>query len=207
MYFSRYSVGLTQLFQSLHIEIIPCLQRALSVCASWIPSLSRASDTRTYYADMAPSIYSWNRVSLRIFSRPGRSNFDALRDLESESSLWHILFYNWKSSLKPSRRGGAVKLWEEKNEQISKSMNDGGICRAAPHICPWLKVSLSWSRSSIKMPEITVSKLPELVIFGGPLSKSQFSAVSATIFLVNVITGNIWSKVHGQLCPGFTRVC
>ena len=46
------------------------------------------------------------------------------------------------------------------------------------------------------MPEPTVSKLPELVIFGSPLSKSQYSA---TIFHANVLTDNILPKVHGQL--------
>ena len=52
------------------------------------------------------------------------------------------------------------------------------------------------------MPEPTVSKLPELVIFGGPLSTSQFSAISATIFHANMITVNIWLRVHGQLWVG-----
>ena len=68
------------------------------------------------------------------------------------------------------------------------------------HIFPWVKASISWSLSLINVPEPTVSKLPELVIFDGPLPKSQFSAVSATILHANVITGNIWPKVHGQLC-------
>ena len=68
------------------------------------------------------------------------------------------------------------------------------------HIFPWVKASISWSHSIIKMPEPTVSKLPELVIFDGPLPKSQFSAVSATILHANVTTGNSWPKVHGQLC-------
>ena len=51
----------------------------------------------------------------------------------------------------------------------------------------------------IKMPEPTISKLPELVIFGGPLPKFQFPPVSAAIFYENVITGNIWPRVHGEL--------
>ena len=38
------------------------------------------------------------------------SNFDALWDLESSSSLWHSLFYNWKGYLQPFGRGGAVGL-------------------------------------------------------------------------------------------------
>ena len=37
-----------------------------------------------------------------------------------------------------------------------------------------------------------ISKLPELVIFGGPLPKSQFSAISATVFQASLTTGNIW---------------
>ena len=43
----------------------------------------------------------------------------------------------------------------------------------------------------------TVSKLPELVIFGDPLPKSRFSVVSATVFYANRITGNIWLRVLG----------
>ena len=55
------------------------------------------------------------------------------------------------------------------------------------------------------MPEPTVSKHPKLVIFGGPLTKSRFSAVSAAIFHANMITGNIWPRVHGQLWLGLTK--
>ena len=51
------------------------------------------------------------------------------------------------------------------------------------------------------MPEPTLSELPELVIFGGSLNTSQFSAISATIFQANMITGDIWPRVHGQLWP------
>ena len=54
------------------------------------------------------------------------------------------------------------------------------------------------------MPEHTVSKFPELVTFGGPLPKSKFSAVSTAIFHANVITGNIWPKIHAQLCTAVT---
>ena len=49
------------------------------------------------------------------------------------------------------------------------------------------------------MPEPTVSKHPILVIFDGPLLKSQFSTVSAAIFHAYIIIGNIWPRVHGQL--------
>ena len=49
------------------------------------------------------------------------------------------------------------------------------------------------------MPEPTLSKLPELVVFGGPLPKFKFFAVSAAIIHGNVITVNIWPRVHGQL--------
>ena len=49
------------------------------------------------------------------------------------------------------------------------------------------------------MPAPTVSKLPELTIFGGPLPKSQFSTVSAAIFYANGIPGNIWPSVNGQV--------
>ena len=49
------------------------------------------------------------------------------------------------------------------------------------------------------MPEVTISKLPELIIFGSLLPKSKFSAVSTAIFHANVITGNIWPRVYGQL--------
>ena len=52
------------------------------------------------------------------------------------------------------------------------------------------------------MPVPTVSKLPELVIFGDPLPKSRFSAVSATVFYANRITGIIWPRVHGPQCGG-----
>ena len=41
-------------------------------------------------------------------------DFDALRDFESSWSLWHSLFYNWKSYRKQFGRGRAVKLWEKK---------------------------------------------------------------------------------------------
>ena len=51
----------------------------------------------------------------------------------------------------------------------------------------------------MKRPEPTVSKLPELVILGGPLPTFQFFAISATIFHANMKTGNIWLRVHGQL--------
>ena len=61
------------------------------------------------------------------------------------------------------------------------------------HKC-WLQYFL------IKMPQFTFSKLPGLLIFGGPLAKSKLSALSAAIFPANVITGNIWPTVHGQLC-------
>ena len=37
----------------------------------------------------------------------------------------------------------------------------------------------------------TFSKLPELVIFGGPLSKSRLSATSATVFHANLNNCNI----------------
>ena len=49
------------------------------------------------------------------------------------------------------------------------------------------------------MPDPTVSKLPELVIFGGPLPKSQFSAIFAPVFHANLITGNIWPRVDEPL--------
>ena len=52
------------------------------------------------------------------------------------------------------------------------------------------------------MPVPTVSKLPELVIFGDLLPKSRFSAVSATVFYANRITGNIWPRVHGPQWDG-----
>ena len=39
------------------------------------------------------------------------------------------------------------------------------------------------------MPEPTVSKIPELVIFGGPLPIFEFYAISATIFYANKIIG------------------
>ena len=45
----------------------------------------------------------------------------------------------------------------------------------------------------------TISKLPEVVIFGGPLPKSRFSAISANAFHANLITGNIWPRVDEQL--------
>ena len=57
-------------------------------------------------------------------------DFDALRDLESSWSLWHSLFYNWKSYLQPFGRGGVVKLWEEKADRLTDSLND----EAAKHI-------------------------------------------------------------------------
>ena len=51
----------------------------------------------------------------------------------------------------------------------------------------------------------TISKLPELVIFGGPLPKSWFYVISATVFHANLITGNIWPRVDEPLrclaCP------
>ena len=50
------------------------------------------------------------------------------------------------------------------------------------------------------MPVPNVSKLPELLIFGNPLPKSQFSAVSTTVFYANRITSNIWPTFHGPLC-------
>ena len=56
-----------------------------------------------------------------------------------------------------------------------------------------------------QMPELTVSILPELVIFGGPLPQSQFVAVSAAIFHAKVITGNILPRVHVQLSK--TIIC
>ena len=65
------------------------------------------------------------------------------------------------------------------------------------HSCPWVRTSVSLSRCLIKMPVPTVSKLPEMVIFGDPLPKSRFSAVSATVFYTNRVTGNIWPRVHG----------
>ena len=37
--------------------------------------------------------------------------------------IYHILFYTWKSYLKPFRRGGAVKLWEEKDDLINELIN------------------------------------------------------------------------------------
>ena len=59
-------------------------------------------------------------------------DFDALQDLESSWSLYHNLFHNWKSYLKQSGRGGAIKLWKEKGELISELINDKGVCRGAP---------------------------------------------------------------------------
>ena len=56
------------------------------------------------------------------------------------------------------------------------------------------------------MPDPTVSKLPELVILCGPLSTTHFSARSAAIFHANMITGHIWPRVHGQLCPSFPHI-
>ena len=50
------------------------------------------------------------------------------------------------------------------------------------------------------MPESTVFKLPDLVIFGAPLHTFQISTVSAAIFHENIKTGNIWPRVFGQLC-------
>ena len=49
------------------------------------------------------------------------------------------------------------------------------------------------------MPDPTISKLSELVIFGGPLPTSKFFALSTTIFHADMITGNIWPRVHGHL--------
>ena len=45
----------------------------------------------------------------------------------------------------------------------------------------------------------TISKLPELVIFGGPLPKYRFSAFSGTVFHANLKTGNIWPRVDELL--------
>ena len=53
--------------------------------------------------------------------------------------------------------------------------------------------------AELKRPEHTVSKLSEMVIFNSPLPTFQSSAISATIFHENMITGNIWLRVHGQL--------
>ena len=39
--------------------------------------------------------------------------------LESFLSLWHILFYNSNSYLKSFGHGGAVKLWEEKDDSLN----------------------------------------------------------------------------------------
>jgi hypothetical protein len=50
---------------------------------------------------------------------------------------------------------------------------------------------------------ITISKHSELVIFGGPLPKYRFSAISATVFHANLIIGNIWPRVDEPLCLGF----
>ena len=50
------------------------------------------------------------------------------------------------------------------------------------------------------MPELTVSKLTELLIFGGPLPKSQFSAISAAIFYATmqlVIFGRVFMDSCG----------
>ena len=43
-------------------------------------------------------------------------NCDTLQNLESSLSLWHSLFYNWKSYLYWFGRGGAVKLWGLKDD-------------------------------------------------------------------------------------------
>ena len=50
------------------------------------------------------------------------------------------------------------------------------------------------------MCEPPISKLLELVKFHGRLHKFQFFSISAAIFYENVISHNIWPRVHGQLC-------
>ena len=42
--------------------------------------------------------------------------FDGLQDLERSSLSGHGQFCNWKSYLKPFGLGGAVKLWEKKDD-------------------------------------------------------------------------------------------
>ena len=73
------------------------------------------------------------------------------------------------------------------------------------HNCPCVKTSVNWSRSSIKVLKPTINKLPELVIFGGPLPKSRFSAISATVFHANLINGNIWPRVELSIYQGYLQ--
>ena len=49
------------------------------------------------------------------------------------------------------------------------------------------------------MPHPTASKLPDLVIFGGPRPTCKFAPFSATFLHANLITDNIWPRIHGHL--------
>jgi hypothetical protein len=79
------------------------------------------------------------------------------------------------------------------------------------HSCPWVKPVLAevipkFTIPKSTIPKPTISKLPELVIFGGPLPKSRFSAISATVFHANLITGNIRPRVDEPLCHWHQQV-
>ena len=49
------------------------------------------------------------------------------------------------------------------------------------------------------MLKLTISKFPELAIFGFSLPKSRVSAISTTVFHANLITSNIWPRVDELL--------